>query len=255
MRVLLSGLLVSLSLSAQEPVAASPADAASTKQDIATLKAQLAEQQKQLELLRAAIQKQQDALDKASKDAEAQRLVPAANLGQVASTTPILPMPAVVSPRPGIGIAGQMGQPEVKGGSPLGFQIGGATFTPFGFADFISITRSTDLGSGIGTSFGGLPYSNTTAGGLSEEHFSMQNSRIGLRVDSVWHDYNVMGYLESDFLGVAPTNPFVTSNSDTLRMRLYFVDIKKDAFEFTAGQTWSLMTPNRTGIGVLPSDV
>jgi hypothetical protein len=148
-----------------------------------------------------------------------------------------------------------MGQPEVKSASPLGFQIGGATFTPLGFVDFISVTRSTDLGSGLGTSFGGLPYSNTTAGGLSETHFSMQNSRIGLRVDSVWHDYSVLGYVESDFLGAAPANPFVTSNSDTLRMRLYFVDVKKDAFELTAGQTWSLMTPNRTGIGVLPSDV
>ncbi len=258
MRVLLSGLLVSLSLSAQEPAPASAADANSTSQDIATLKAQLAEQQKQLELLRAAIQKQQDALDKASKEAEAaqaQRVVPAASLGQVASTTPILPMPAVVSPKPGTGLAGQMGQPEVKSASPLGFQIGGATFTPLGFVDFISVTRSTDLGSGLGTSFGGLPYSNTTAGGLSETHFSMQNSRIGLRVDSVWHDYSVLGYVESDFLGAAPANPFVTSNSDTLRMRLYFVDVKKDAFELTAGQTWSLMTPNRTGIGVLPSDV
>lgn len=257
-RAILSGALVSLSLSAQQPAVDNAAAPASTADDIASLKAQLAEQQKQLEQLRAAIEKQQKAIENAGQQAEAaqaQRVVPAASLGEVASTAPVLPMPAIAATKAPIAIAGQMEQPGARTVSPLSFNIGGATFTPFGFADFISITRSTDVGSGIGTSFGGFPFSNTTAGNLSETHFSMQNSRIGLRVDSVWHDMKVLGYIESDFLGVAPTNPFVTSNSDTLRMRLYFVDLQKGPYEFEAGQTWSLMTPNRKGIGVLPSDV
>ena len=83
----------------------------------------------------------------------------------------------------------------------------------------------------------------------------MQNSRLGLRVDSMVGDVKVLGYVETDFLGNAPTNVYVTSNSDTLRMRLFFVDLVKDAFELTAGQTWSLMTPNRKAIGVLPGDI
>jgi hypothetical protein len=148
-----------------------------------------------------------------------------------------------------------MGQPGAKVESPLGFSIGNTTFSPLGFVDFISVTHSTDAGGGIGTGFGGIPFSNAEAGGLSETHFSMQNSRLGMRVDSNYLGYNILGYVEADFLGAAPANPFVTSNSDTFRMRLFFVDLKKDAFELTAGQTWSLMTPNRVGIGVLPSEI
>jgi hypothetical protein len=260
MRSLAPCLLISTSLYAQQAGQTVPTQAISTTDDIAALKKQMVEQQKQLEQLRAALQKQQELIDKATKQAEEaanRRVVPAASLGEVASTTPIFPMPAVVNPpmNPAqTANASQMGQGP-RSESPLGFQIGGATFTPLGFVDFISVTHSTDAGSGIGTGFGGIPFSNSTAGGLSETHFSMQNSRVGLRVDSNYLGYQVLGYLETDFLGAAPTNPFVTSNSDTLRMRLFFVDLKKDAFEFTGGQTWSLMTPNRTAIGVLPSEI
>ncbi len=47
----------------------------------------------------------------------------------------------------------------------------------------------------------------------------------------------------------------MTSNSFPLRLRLYWVDLRKDKFEFLAGQSWSLMTPNRKGISPLPGDV
>ena len=44
-----------------------------------------------------------------------------------------------------------------KKASPLYFEIGKAKFTPGGFVDFTSITRSTNLGSGIATSFASIP--------------------------------------------------------------------------------------------------
>jgi hypothetical protein len=47
----------------------------------------------------------------------------------------------------------------------------------------------------------------------------------------------------------------VTSNSNTLRSRLYWVDLNTGHFEVLAGQTWSLLTPGRSGISPLPSDV
>ena len=65
----------------------------------------------------------------------------------------------------------------------------------------------------------------------------------------------MLGYLEADFLGNQPGNVFVTSNADTLRMRNFFVDVKKGALELTGGQDWSLMTPGKTGISPLPSDL
>src|SRR2546423_15502457 len=91
-QVVVMGLLISLSMNAQvaEPNRAEPSN---TKEDIAALKAQVAEQQRQLEQLRSAMQKLVE------NGAESRRVNPAASLGQVASTTPILPMPAVAVPK------------------------------------------------------------------------------------------------------------------------------------------------------------
>ena len=148
----------------------------------------------------------------------------------------------------GVGVAS-------KGPSPLSFKIGVADFTPFGFIDFTGVYRNKATGSAIGSSFNGVPYSNGSTGQLSETKFSAQNSRLGLRVDSTVSDTKVLGYLETDFLGNAPTNLGVTSNSDTLRMRVYFADLKNGPWEFLAGQDWSMLTPNRRGISPMPSDV
>lgn len=154
--------------------------------------------------------------------------------------------------------AGTGGVPVVTGPgatSPLSFKIGIADFTPFGFLDFTSVYRNEATGSSIGSSFASVPYANGSTGQLSETKFSAQNSRVGLRVDSKVEDTKVLGYLETDFLGNAPTNLFVTSNSDTLRMRVYFVDLKNGPWEFLAGQDWSMLTPNRRGLSAMPSDV
>jgi len=41
--------------------------------------------------------------------------------------------------------------------SPLSFRIGVADFTPFGFMDFTTVHRSTNVGIGISTNFVGIP--------------------------------------------------------------------------------------------------
>jgi len=70
----------------------------------------------------------------------------------------------------------------------------------------------------------------------------------------VWGAH-VIGYMEADFLGNNPGNVGVSSNSNTLRSRLYWADIRKDKWEILGGQTWSLITPNRTGVSPLPGDL
>lgn len=139
----------------------------------------------------------------------------------------------------------------------LSFKIGSADFTPIGFLDFTAVYRSTNVGSGIGTSFGSIPFNGASpAGQLSEMRFSAQNSRIGLQVDAnPSKNLKLTGYVEADFLGTAPSNLEVTSHSDTLRMRLYWADVRYGKWEFLAGQSWSMMTPNRKGISPTPSDV
>ena len=39
------------------------------------------------------------------------------------------------------------------------------------------------------------------------------------------------------------------------RIRLYWVDLRKGKFEFLAGQSWSMMTPNRKGFRLCPADL
>jgi hypothetical protein len=157
---------------------------------------------------------------------------------------------------PGYSGAATAGVGVASGGnSPLSFRIGAADFTPFGFLDFTGVYRNEATGSAIGSSFNGVPYSNGSTGQLSETKFSAQNSRLGLRVDSAVGDTKVLGYLETDFLGNAAATLGVTSNADTLRMRVYFADLKNGPWELLAGQDWSMLTPNRRGISPMPSDV
>jgi hypothetical protein len=157
-----------------------------------------------------------------------------------------------------------------SGKSPLALQIGPVLLTPLGFMDFTSVTRSTRNSGDIGTSFASFPYSNTSNGQLSETRFSAKNSRLGLRIDyggspppdnqkdyvpDISSDWKVTGYVETDFLGNQPTNINVVSNSDTLRMRVYFVNVAHGPWEFLAGQDWSMLTPNRKGISPFPNDI
>src|SRR2546425_232070 len=140
--------------------------------------------------------------------------------------------------------------------SPLQIKIGDATITPIGFMDMTNTYRSTNAGTSLQTNFGSIPYNNTVAGHLSEDKFSVANSRIGFRVDAVANGYNILGYHEGDFVGgVTGNNTQVSSNSLLYRIRLYWVDARKGAFEMLAGQSWSMLTPNRKQISALPGDL
>ena len=121
--------------------------------------------------------------------------------------------------------------------------------------DITAVSRDANLGSGVASNFGAVPFSNTVNGHLNEHQFSAQNSRIGLRFDTKVKAATLRGYLETDFLGIVPGNVAVSANSDTLRLRLFWANLRKDKFEFLAGQSWSLLTPNRTGVSPLPGDL
>ena len=139
--------------------------------------------------------------------------------------------------------------------SPLSFRIGGTEFTPGGFVDFENIFRSTNTGGSSATTFGAIPFSNTVAGHLTEYRITGQYSRYNLKVSGKYGANNVVGYLEGDFNGNDATNVFVTSNSHTNRIRLYWLDLKRGKWEFLAGQSWGLETPNRKGLSPNPADL
>jgi len=139
--------------------------------------------------------------------------------------------------------------------SPLSFRIGGTEFTPGGFVDFENVFRSTNTGNVSATNFWAIPFSNTPAGHLSEFRMTGQYSRYNVKITGKYGENNVLGYLEGDFNGNDAANVFVTSNSHTNRLRVYFVDLKRGKLELLGGQTWGLMTPNRTGMSPMPSDL
>jgi hypothetical protein len=47
----------------------------------------------------------------------------------------------------------------------------------------------------------------------------------------------------------------VTNGAFVPRIRLYWVDVRKGQWEVLAGQSWSMLTPNRKGISALPGDL
>ena len=228
------------------------------------LEATVAEQQRQIQQLTSALAEQKQTLDHvlASGTASPDVASPLPKLGEVASSVGMVPNPPPVSLATPTLAAQKEPQPGELGPSPLQFHLGSAFFTPVGFMDMTAVSRSTNPGTGIGTNFGSIPFANTQAGSLTETRLSIQNSRIGMRVDAKVKDAKVLGYWESDFLG--QTRNFyklsngglaVSSNPYVFRLRLYWVDVRYSKFEILGGQSWSLLTPNRKGISPIPGDI
>jgi hypothetical protein len=129
--------------------------------------------------------------------------------------------------------------------------------------DLTNTFRSTNSGTSLQTNFGSIPYNNTVPQGrLTENKWSAENSRLGLRVDAKVKGANVLGYFEGDFVGLggSPTvsnafNTQVSSNNMLFRIRQYYVDVRRGFWEVLGGQAWSFITPNRRGLSPLPADV
>ncbi len=145
--------------------------------DIAKLREQIAAQQKQLDEQRQALETAQKALESAQKAIDSQqklldRLVAAQSAPAAAPAQPAANLPAEQ--------AAPAAEVDTKGRpfSPLAFHIGGADFAPGGFMDFSTVWRSTNIGSGVATSFAAVPFSNTAAGRMDEFRSSAANSRL-----------------------------------------------------------------------------
>ena len=154
----------------------------------------------------------------------------------------------------------QSGGTQKPGEQPptrLSWRIGAAEFTPGGWADITGIFRSSDTGSGTGTSFGSIPFNNQLPqAALTEFRTTAQTSRLSMKVDAnVTDSTTVTGYVESDFNGFQPPNAYTSTNSGTFRLRLAFADVRHGKWEVLGGQSWSLLTPNRVGLSPMPSDV
>jgi hypothetical protein len=238
--------------------------------DVAALKAQLREQQKQIDQLKLALEDQKKLIERSLKttatDDKREFALPRDKaLGEVASTTPYIPpAPATASlAMPVISAAQAPKAPPAnpceavpEGQAPAFIRLGSTCLVPIGFMDLTAVWRDKNAGSSMGSNFGSVPYNNTVNGNLSEFRFTPQNSRIGFRFDGDWKGAHFIGYNEFDFNGTSGSNGIAVSNGAFVpRLRLYWVDVRKGKIEFLAGQSWSMLTPNRTGISALPGNL
>ncbi len=266
--ILCCALLSATALTGQTPAPAASAPVSTTDNDVAALKAQLAEQQKQIDALKSAIEDEKKLIEKAASAAPARdsrdsfALPRDKALGEVASTTPIIPPVAPVT----AAVTGR-GQAAAASTNPCDapldtnsvppyLRLGSVCIVPVGFVDATYFWRDKAANSQIGSNFGSIPYNNTVGGKISEDRFSIQNSRLGFRADGDWKGAHFIGYNEFDFLGSGAGNNYsVTNGAVVPRIRLYWVDVRKGGWEFLAGQSWSMLTPNRVGISPLPGDL
>jgi hypothetical protein len=216
---------------AQDPSAAS--------RELAELKAAMKDQQAQINELRSVVAEQQRVI---------QRLLGTPTTAAAAAVA----APPRVDTAPAQAVKPPEAAPEK---APLSLRLGDAYFTPFGFMDFAAVIRDTNVASGLGTNFAAIPLAGSVNANLRDYRLSAQNSRIGLRLDTAYHGWNILGLVETDFLGYLPGNAAVTSNSGSMRLRQYWVEARRNKLEILAGQSWSLLTPNRRGVSPLAADL
>lgn len=210
-----------------------PAQTVTTVTDLtdSALRIRVTRQQEEIDELRATLKEQRLLLNQALAALNIRTAAPA-------MPQPLVPKPVVTSTE-----------------SPFTLHAGKFDITPGGFFDLSAVFRASDIGSGLGTSFTGIPYTNTASGKLSETRLSAQNSRFSLRLGATFGKTTVLGYLETDFLGNQPANGVVSSNGNGPRMRLGWLDLKRGKWEILTGQAYSFLTPNRTGVSSVPRDV
>ena len=238
--------------------------------DVAALKAQLVEQQKQIDELKLAFQEQRKLIEhslNAAQPAEKREFALPRDkaLGEIASTTPYIPpapaptalaMPVISASQAPAERPSNPCEAVPEGQAPAFIRLGSTCLVPIGFMDLTAVWRDKNAGSSMGSNFGSIPFNNTVNGNLSEFRFTPQNSRIGYRFDGDWKGAHFIGYNEFDFNGTSGSNGLGVSNGAFVpRLRLYWVDVRKGKIEYLVGQSWSLLTPNRTGLSALPGNL
>jgi hypothetical protein len=134
---------------------------------------------------------------------------------------------------------------------PDKFFYKGITITPGGFIALESVWRSRWIGADVNTPFQNIPYGFGATGHTNEFRFSARQSRLAMLVQGdVNPSTHISGYVETDFLGAAQTANSNESNSYNLRVRHLYTNVDSDDFglHLLAGQSWSLVTMNTSGI-------
>src|SRR5271165_2163234 len=134
--------------------------------------------------------------------------------------------------------------------SPTEFRYKGLTFTPGGFLEATALVRTRNENADIANSYTGIPLNGTSNSKLTEFRGSVRDSRLSLLVQAnPTSTTKFSGYIETDFLGAAPSANYVQASGFTPRIRQAWMQLEKNSgWTISGGQMWSLMTTNRQGI-------
>jgi hypothetical protein len=135
---------------------------------------------------------------------------------------------------------------------PTSFHFKGLTLTPGGFLEGTMLVRTRNENADIANTYSAIPLNGSSNARLSEFRGTARNSEFSLLLQGTAGSTNLKGYVETDFLGAAPTANYVESNSWTPRLRQLWVQLERPSgWTITAGQTWSLLATNEQGIATL----
>lgn len=163
---------------------------------------------------------------------------------------PVPAPPAAVEP------AHQVAEAAKAGPS---FYAGPVKVTLGGFVEMLVVNRnrneSADWASNFNTS---IPYPNSHNYYLSEFHQTERQSRIAALVEGPdAGSIHPEAYIESDFGGAGGTANYNESNSFSPRVRHFYADLtdKDNGMFFLFGQTWSMVTGEKVGLGVRTENI
>jgi len=149
--------------------------------------------------------------------------------------------------------AGSNGSNNGQGGpgdeGPASIRYKGISFTPGGFVEAATVTRTKATSGDIATPFTGIPFNSANLAYTSENNFTGRQSRLSLLAESKFGSATTSGYYEADFLGAGTTSNNRQTNSYVFRQRQLFAQAAfANGFIITGGQMWSLATETKKGM-------
>ncbi|WP_066819178.1 ABC transporter C-terminal domain-containing protein [Sphingomonas mali] len=122
-----------------------------------------------------------------------------------------------------------------------------------GFFEAATIYRSHNVAADIASNYARIPFANDRAAHTGEMRFSGRQSRLGILVSGDV-DTKTHGFIFGDFdlQGAAVNANSVQANGYNPRLRQLYIQLHLDrpGLDIMAGQAWSLITPNATGIAL-----
>ena len=135
---------------------------------------------------------------------------------------------------------------------PTSIRYRGLTLTPGGFLEGTMLVRTRNENADIANNYSAIPLNGSSNAKLTEFRGTSRNSEFSLLIQGTSGSTTLKGYVETDFLGAAPTANYVESNSWTPRLRQLWIQLDwPSGWSITSGQTWSLLTTNEHGIATL----